>query len=171
MPAIGLVIAYETVDKRLTGHQLNFRVQRRANRKATLIELLLAVSLLQFAPNLLGEESRGNRIRRQDTRIDHEWFSPSGARLFGGDIAVLLHALYDVVTPFDRTIAVAERVQRARLFRQCRKIGNFGDAQFVYRLVKVIERRSGDSIVRKAEINLVEIKFKNFFFRIRGLYS
>ena len=171
MPAVRLVIAHETVDKRLTRHQLNFRVERRANRKAALVKLLLAVALLQFAPDFFGEESRGDGIRRQHARIDHQRLGASLVRLFGGDVAVLLHAPDDVVAPFDGAVMIAKRVQRTRLLRQRRQIGDFGDGQFVHRLVEIIERGGGDAVVGKAEINLVEVELEDLFLRIGGLYS
>ena len=171
MPAIRLVIAHEAVDQRLARHQLNFRVERRANAEAALIKLLLAVALRQFAPHFLGEEPRRDRIRRQHARIDHQRLGPSLVRLLGGDVAVLLHAPDDVVAPFHGAVMIAKRVQRTRLLRQSREIRDFGDGQLVHGLVEIIERRSGDAIVGKAEINLIEVELEDLFLRVGGFDS
>ncbi len=171
MPTVGLVITHKTIDKRLTRHQLNLWVERRANRKAALVKLLLAVPFLQLAADFFREEPGSNGIRRKHARIDDQRLGPRLIRLFGGDVAVLLHAADDVVAPLHGAVVIAERIQRTRLLRQSRQIGDFGDRQFVHGLIEIIERRGGDAVVGKAEINLVEVELENLLLRIRGLYS
>jgi hypothetical protein len=45
MPTVRLVIAHEPVDQRLAGHQLDLRIERRADGEAPFIKLLLAITL------------------------------------------------------------------------------------------------------------------------------
>ena len=142
----------------------------RTDRPA-LIELLLAVALRQFPPDLLGEEARGDRIGGQHARVDHQRLGPRLVRLFGGDVAVLRHAADDVVAPLDGAIVVAERVERTRLLRQGGEIGDFGDGQFVHRLVEIVQRRGGDAVVGKAEVDFIEIELEDLFLRIGRLDS
>ena len=72
VPAIGLIVAHQAIDQRFAGHQLNFRIEGRADRQAALVKFLLAVALRQFPPHFLSEEPSRDRIRRQHTRIDHQ---------------------------------------------------------------------------------------------------
>src|SRR5690242_396971 len=76
------------------------------------------------------------------------------------DVAVLHHAIDDVVAPFDGALALAERMQQRRRLRQGREIRGLGDAEFVYRLVEVEKRGRRDAIGAEAEIDLVEIKLE-----------
>ena len=72
VPAMRLVVAHQPVDQRLARHQLQLGVERRAHRKAALVELLLAVALGELAPHFLGEEAGGDRIGRQHARRDDQ---------------------------------------------------------------------------------------------------
>ena len=166
MPAVRLVIAHEPVDQRLAGHQLDLRIERRADGQASLIKLLLAVALRQFPPHFLGEEPGGNRIGRQHPRIDHQRLGARLTRLFGGDVAVLGHPADHIIATLNCPVMVAERVEGARLLRQRGQIRSFGNRQVVHRFVEVIQRGRGDSVVGEAEIDLVEVEFENLLFRI-----
>ena len=66
---------------------------------------------------------------------------------------------------------VAERVQRTRLLRQGGEIRDFGDGQFVHRLVEIVQRCGSDAVVGKAEINFIEVELENLLLRIGRLNS
>ena len=70
--AVGLVEAHEAVGERLARHQLHFRVERGAHRQAALVELLVAVAVVQLAAHLFGEKAGGDRIGRERARIDRQ---------------------------------------------------------------------------------------------------
>ena len=53
-----------------------------------------------------------------------------------------------------------------RRLRQSGKIGGFRDRQLVHRFVEIIQRRRGDAVIAKAEIDFVQIKFENLVLRI-----
>ena len=77
-----LVEAQQAVDQRLARHQLHFRVEGGAHRQAAHVELLVAVTVVQFAAHVLGEIAGGDGIGRQGARID-------GQRLGLRGVAVL----------------------------------------------------------------------------------
>ena len=78
-----------------------------------------------------------------------------------GDLAVLAHAVDDVVAPLDRALAGAERIEQARRLRQRGEIGRFRDRQFVHRFVEIQQRRRGDAVGAESEIDLVQIQFED----------
>ncbi len=169
VPAMRLVVAHEPVDERLARHQLHFRIERGADGEPALIEFLLAIAIEQFAPHFFGKEAAGDRVGGQHARMHGERL---GARLLGlrvGDVAVLLHAADHVIAPLDRAIMIAERVQRARLLRQRREIGDLSDGELVHRLVEIVERRGGDAVIAEAEVDLVKIQFEDLVLRVGGL--
>ena len=169
VPAMGLVVAHQPVDQGLARHQLNLGIERGANRKPALVELLFAVTLAELAPHLLGEEAGGDRVGRQHARIDDERLGAGLARLIGGDVAVLGHAPDDVVAPLHRPVVVAERIEGARLLGQRREIGDLRDRKLVHRLVEIVQRGGGDAVVRQAEVDLVEVELEDLLLGIGGL--
>ena len=70
------VVAHEAVDEGAARHQLHFRIERRADRKTALVELLFAVAVVEFAAHLLGEEA-GCSALGESTR----GLTPSGSCL------------------------------------------------------------------------------------------
>ncbi len=65
-----LVVAHKAIDKGVARHHLHFRIERGANRKAALVELLFAIAVEQLAAHFLGEEAGGIGIRRKHARCD-----------------------------------------------------------------------------------------------------
>ena len=53
--------------------------------------------------------------------------------------------------------------------RQGGEVGGFRDRKLVHRLVEVEQRRGGDAVSAEAEIDFVEIKLEDFFFRVSTL--
>ena len=158
-----LVIMHEAIDQRFARHQLYFGIEGRANGKAALVQLLIAVAHENLAAHLLGEKAGGDRIGRQYARSDGQWFGARLLRLLLRDIAVLSHAADDVIAPIDGAIVVAERIEFARLLGQRRQIGDLGDRQLMHRFVEIVQRRSGDAIIAEAEVNFIEVELENLF--------
>ena len=60
--AMGLVEPHQPVDQRLARHQLHVRVERGAHRQAALVELLVAIAVVQLAAHLLDEIAGGESV-------------------------------------------------------------------------------------------------------------
>src|SRR5207248_2309852 len=67
---VRFVEADETVDECAPCNQLHFGVERAANRKASIIELLFPVTLAELAADFFGKIAGGKGVWRQNPRID-----------------------------------------------------------------------------------------------------
>ena len=81
VPAVRLVVADEAVDQRLASHQLDLGIEGGAHREAALVELLLAVALVEFAAHFFREEAGRDGVGRQHARIDVERLGAGLSRL------------------------------------------------------------------------------------------
>ena len=158
---VGLVVVHQPVDQRLAGHDLHLRVERRANRQAALVELLLAVALGELATHLLGEIAGRVAVGREHARVDAEGLGLGLVGIGLGDVAVLRHALQNVVATIDSRVPMQEGLVIVGTLRQARQVGDLGDRQFVDRLVEVVERRGRHAVVAEPEIDLVEIELED----------
>ena len=70
--AMRLVEAHEAIRQRLARERLNFWIERGADGQTAFVELLLAVTIEQFAPNLLGEIASHVSVWREHARVDAE---------------------------------------------------------------------------------------------------
>ena len=109
--ALRLVEVHQAVGQRLARHHLQLRIERGAHRQPALVQLLLAVALVDLAAHFLGEILARRRYARRSVRAvtasgSFLAFSPSCAR----DVAVLDHAIDDVVAALDGALALAERM-------------------------------------------------------------
>ena len=168
-PALALVELDQAIDQHLARHHLKLRIERGADRKAALVQRLLAVLLIDPAADLFGEIFGGEDVRAGRARRD-------GQRLLLGllgirplDDAGDLHLVDDVVAPLDRALALAERIELARRLRQRREIGRLRHGQFVHRLVEIDQRGRGNAVGAKAEIDLVEIELEDLLLGIGAL--
>ncbi len=168
-PALVFVVAHESVGERLARDQLHLGIERRAHREAAFVQLLLAVALVDFAADFLGEILGREHVRAGRARGDVERLLLGRLRLRRLDVAVLDHAIDHVVAPLDRALALAERMQRARRLRQRGEIGGFRDRQLVHRLVVVDQRGRGDAVGAEAEIDLVEIELEDLVLGVGAL--
>ena len=73
-PALALLLVEldEAVDQRLARHHLQLGIERGAHREAALVELLLAVVLVDVAADLLGEIVGGEDVGAGRPRRDVE---------------------------------------------------------------------------------------------------
>ncbi len=85
------------------------------------------------------------------------------------DPAIFQQPVDHVIAALDRAVVVAHRMQRRRRLRQRREVGGFRDREFIDRLVEIDQRRRGDAVGAKAEINFVQIEFENLVLRVGAL--
>ena len=76
-------------------------------------------------------------------------------------IAVLDHALDDVVAARDRGLAVAEGIVIVGALGQAGEIGGLGQRQLVGRLVEIVQGGGGDAVIAEAEIDFVEVELED----------
>ena len=159
--AMRLVVANEAVGQRLSRQGLHLGVERRANRQPALIELLLALLLQQLTAHFFGEIAGDISVGRENARIDAKRFGFRLRAFVGGHIAVGDQSIDDVVATLEGALAILKRMIIARRLGKRREIGRLGERELIDRFVEIIERRGGDAVVSKAEIDLVEIKLEN----------
>ena len=167
--ALRLVEIDEPVDHGLARQHLHLRIERGAHRQAALVELLLAVIVVDVAPHLLGEIFGGEDVRAGRPHGDVERLLLGLVAVGGGDVAVLDHAIDHVIAARDRLVALAERIVVVRPLRQRGEIGGLRDRQLVHRLVEIEQRGGGDAIGAEAEIDFVEIELEDLVLRIGAL--
>ena len=141
----------------------------RANRKTALIEFLFAVTIAEFAADLLGEKAGGECVGRQHPRIDAELLGLGFLAVLARDVAVLDHAVDDPIAPLDRPFVLQERMIIVRRLRQGGEIGGLRDRQLMHRLVEIVQRRGGDAVIPEPKIDFVEIKLENLLLGIGAL--
>src|SRR5208337_5224507 len=115
--AMGLVITDKAIDQGAPCHQLHFRIECAANRKAAFIEFLFAVTIAEFPADLLGEKAGGESIGREYPRIDAERLGLGLFAILARDIAVLDHAVDHPIAPIDRPFTLQERMIIVRRLR------------------------------------------------------
>ena len=164
--ALSLVEIDQPVDHRLARHHLDLRIERGADRQAAFVEFLLAVIVVDVAPHLFGEIFGGENMGAGRPHRDVERLLLRLLGDIGRDVAVFRHAIDDVIAPRDRFVALAERIVIVRTLRQGGEVGGFRDRKLVHRLVEIEQRRRRDAIGAEAEIDFVEIKLEDFFFRV-----
>ena len=82
-------------------------------------------------------------------------------RLFGGDVAGVMHALDDVELTRTSALGVADRVVGGRGLRQTREHGGFGDADRFERLAKVCFAGCREAVGAISQIDLVHVDLEN----------
>lgn len=138
-----------------------------ANRKAAFVELLLAVALENFATHFLGEVFGIELVRPLRAHRDVQGLLLRLVRLFLLDRAGDDHLVdHPVRQARDRSGLLAERMIVVRALRERREISDLLNGELMNRLVEIKERRGGDAVGAETEINVVQIKFENFFLRI-----
>lgn len=161
MEAAALVVGQQTRLQRLTGRDLQTRIERGANRQAALIERVVAVFLNDLPADFLGEEIGGEEMRAAAARVDTERLLLGFFAVGLGDVAVLDHAVDHPVAAFDGGFGLAERMVVGRSLRERCEIGGLGNGKLGYRLVEIGQRRTGNTVGIQAEEDLVEIEFKD----------
>ena len=126
--AMGLVVADKAIDQGASCHQLHFGIERAANRKAALVELLFAVAIAEFPADFFGEKAGGESIGRENARIDAERLGLGLFAVLARDITVLDHAVDHPIAPLDRPFALQERMIIVGGLRQGGEIGDLCDA-------------------------------------------
>ena len=164
-----LVVADKAVDQGASCHQLHFRIKCAANRKTAFIEFLFAVTIAEFAADLLGEKAGGESIGRKDPGIDAELLGLGFLAVLAREIAVLDHPVDDPIAPLDCPFVLQERMIIGRRLRQGREIGGLRDRQLMHGLAVVVQRRGGDAVIPEPKIDFVEIKFENLVLGIGAL--
>ena len=159
--ALLLVEIHEAVDQHLARQHLHLGIEGGAHGEAALVELLLGVIVVDVAADLLGEIFRREDVGAGRPRGDLERLLLRLLRVLRGDVAVLGHAIDDVVAPLERTLALTERMVIVGRLGQRREIGRFRDRQFMHRLVEIEQRGGGDAVGAHAEIDLVEIELED----------
>ena len=81
--------------------------------------------------------------------------------LFGGDEAVLEHAVDDVALPDGRPLRIDDRVVRRRRLRQAGEHRRLGDGDVLQRLAEIDFARRGESIGALAERDMVHVDLEN----------
>ena len=164
--AMRLVEAHQAIRQRLARERLNFWIERGADGQTAFVKLFLAVTIEQFAPNLLGEIAGHVSVWREHARVDAKRLRLGLGSIRGRNESVGDQSVDHVISPLDGAITVQERVIVVRPFRQGGEIGRLGDGQLVDRFVEIIERGGADAVISEAQINLVEIEFENALLRI-----
>ena len=164
-----LVVFDHAGGKRLAGQRLQFRIERGANRQTALVQLLLAIAIVDFATHFLGEILAGEDMRTGGTRGDRERRLLFLLAVVSLDVSVLDHAIDDVIAPLGRALALTERMQRRRRLRQRCKIGGFRHRQLMHRLVEIQKRGRRNAISREAEIDFVQIELENLVLGVGAL--
>jgi hypothetical protein len=167
-PAL-LIEAHKSIDQHLARQQLQFRIECRTDRQATLIQLLFAIAGDEIAADFLCEIASHQCIRRKRARIDAQRRFLGLLSRLRRHMAIIDHAVENIGAALQRTVAIAERMQVAGRFRQRGQIGGFRQRQFMHRLAVIAERSSGHAIVVEAEVDFIEIEFEDLLFRIGRL--
>src|SRR5262245_32335393 len=168
-PSLCLVVAHKTIDKRLACKQLKLWFKRRADGKTALVQLFLAVPLVKFAPNLLGEifsseDVRARSLCRHSERRALRFFGVGGLHE-----ARFSHPIDNPIAPLDCALTLAERMIVVRRFGQRCEIGRFRNGEFVYRLVEIDKRCRGNAICTKPQVDFVQVKLKNLILAVGPL--
>ena len=159
--ALLLVEAHEAVDQHLARQHLHLGIERGAHREAALVELLLGVLVLDVAAHLLGEIFGCEDVRAGRPQRDLERLLLGLLHLLRGDVAVLGHAIEDVVAALEGALALAERMIVVGSFRQRGEISGLRDRQLVHRLVEIEQRGGGDAVGAHAQVYFVEIELED----------
>src|SRR5690606_8094547 len=120
-----------------------------------------AIARDQLAPDFLGEILGGEQVGAAAPGRHAERAGLGFFRLFGRDVAVLVHLVYHPVAALDRTFGVAEWMIVGWPARERRQVGGFRYRQFVDRLVEIGERRPRDAVGAESEEDLVEVEFQD----------
>ena len=153
----------------LARHHLHLRIERGPDRQTAFVELLFAVALEHVAADLFGEILAGEDVRG---------IAPAGhgQRILAGlvgiglfDPAVLQQPVDHVVAPLDGAVAVAHRMQRRGRLGQRGQIGRLRHGEFVHGFVEIDQRRRGDAVSAKTEIDFIEIEFEDLVLRVGAL--
>ncbi len=162
-PAIAAVaVEFEKAARqRLAGHDLVFGIERRSDRQAAVVELVLAIELQEFAAHLLGEgfsrEEPGARLLDNHAQRFRLIF----LRLFFGDVAVLGHAAQHPIAPLDGLLLLLEGMVIVGSLGKGSEIGHLVDTQLVKGLAEIVESGGRDAIGVQAEENLIEIELED----------
>ncbi len=168
-PALRLVVTDQSFLQRLAGERLQFGVERGAHRHAAVVELLLAVAVVEFAAHFLGEIFGREGVHAVRLLGDGERRGLGFLGVGGLDEAVLRHLVEHPIAPLDRALAGAERMVIVGRLGQRGEIGRFRDGQLVDALVEIRERRGGDAIGAKAQVDFVQVKLEDLVFAVSAL--
>ncbi len=168
-PSLSFIEVDQSVDHCLAREHLQLRIERGAHGQAALVQLLLSVILKDVTAHLFGKIFGLKGAGAGRAHGDVERFFLGLVARIGGDKAVLDHAVDDVISSRNCFFAAAERIVIVRTLRQRGQISCLGDGQFMHRLVEIKERGGGDAVGTQPQINLVEIEFEDFVFRVRAL--
>ncbi len=155
--------------ERLARHHLQLGIERGAHRQPALVELGLAVFLIDLAPHLLGEIFGREDVRAGRARRNRERLLLRLLAFLRRDVAVLDQAIDHVVAPLGRALARAERMIVVGRLGERGEIGGLGDRELMHRLVEIEQRGGGDAVGAHAEVDFVEVKLEDFLFGIGAL--
>jgi len=168
-PTLAFVEPNEAIDEGLARHHLELRIERGAHRQAALVELLLAVALVDVAPNLLGKILGGEDVGAGRPGGGVKWFLLGILAIGCRNVVVLDHAIDNVVAPLNRALALAERVILTGRLRQRGQIRGFRNGELMNRFVEIVQCRSRDPIGAGAKVDLIEIELEDLLLRVRAL--
>ena len=96
-----------------------------------------------------------------DARSKLQFLLLGGLRVLGGDEAVLLHPLDDVVLTRPRPVGVDDGIECRRRLRQACQHRRLGDGEVLHGLAEVGVRRRGEAIGPVAQENLVHVDLED----------
>jgi len=156
---------HEAVNQRLARQHLHLGIERGADGKAALVELLLRVIVVDVAAHLLGEIFRREDMGSGRALGDLERLFLGLLRVLRGDVAVLRHTIEHVIAPLERPLALAERMIVVRRLGQRGEVSGFRNGQLVHRLVEIEQRGGRHAVGAHAEIDFIEIKLEDALLR------
>ena len=167
-PATAMLIGDQPGAQRLVRGRLQPLIQAGAHRQPSAVQNLFAISGQQVAPDLLGEIG-GSDLFRLLPVVKLERLSFGLRRLGLGGCSVFDHPVQDPIAASFCRLWEARRAVPVRRLRETGEESGLAEGQFIERFVEIGERRRGNTVSPRAEINFVQVQFEDALLRQRGL--
>ena len=164
--SLALVEIDEPIDHRPPRQDLQLGIERGPHRQPALVEFFLAVFLIKVTPHFLGEIFGRENVSAGGTDGDRKRILLGFFGLGGGDVAVLRHAIDDVIAAVNGGIVPTERIVIVRALRQRGEVSGLRYRQLVHRFVEIQQRRRRNAVSAEAQVNFVQVELENLRLRI-----
>ena len=162
-PAVAAVVGMQAVAHGLLGGLLRGEIQRGVDAQTLLVNRGGAVGVLEILPDVF-DEVRGEIIPGR-RNVQPERLLRGGFRLRSGDFAVMRHQAQHQVAARQRPFRMrGGRVNGPANDRRQR--GGLRHRQLAHRHAEVIFRRGLESVISRAQINLVAVHREDLFLRV-----
>ena len=132
-----------------------------ANRQSAAVKLVLAIKRCELAAHFLGEILGRIELAAGLAWDDVERLLLGRIALYGGDVAILSHAIEHVIAALDGRLRVLERVVVVRPLGQAGEVRRLRQIELIQRLVEIVQRRGGDPVRVQPEEDFIEIELED----------